>query len=62
MIEVYRCGNAWAWRLIGVCGRALVWSDDRFDDDLEAAAAAKSYRSLFWRVADDIDHRQGRAI
>lgn len=62
MIEVFQAGDRWGWSLIGFCGRPLVWSPDRFDSDLAAAEAARSYRSAFWRVADDIDHRQARAI
>lgn len=62
MIEVYLCGNRWAWALIGICGRRLVYNDQRFDSDLAAAAAAKAYRAAFWALADAIDHRQARAI
>lgn len=62
MIEVYLCGNRWAWSLISYCGRRIVWSDERFDCIASAAAAAKAYRAAFWAVADAIDHRQARAI
>lgn len=62
MIEVFEAPDGWGWRLISFCGRPLVWSDDRFPTDTEANDAAKSYRSAFWRVAADVDHRQARAI
>ena len=62
MIEVFESGGRWGWTLIGVCGRPLVWSDERFDSDLAAAEAAKAWRAAFWRVGAEVDHRQARAI
>ncbi len=62
MIEVYLCGNRWAWAMIGFCGRRIVYGPERFDSDHAAAEAARAYRAAFWAVADAIDHRQARAI
>lgn len=62
MFEVIPAGNRWTWRLICAVGRVLVYTDETFETDLAAAAAAKAYRAGFWALADLIDHRQARAI
>lgn len=62
MFEVVLDGNRWTWRLIGFCGRVLVYTPDTYEQDHEAAAAAKAYRSGFWAVADQVDHRMARCI
>lgn len=64
MIEVFwhDDGRGWAWKLICAVGRVLVYTDDRFPTILDAAEAAKAYRTAFWAVADLVDHRQARAI
>jgi hypothetical protein len=60
MFEVIPAGNRWTWRMICAFGRTLVYTSETYDDDLLAAEAAKSYRTAFWRVADQVDHRMGR--
>lgn len=55
-------GNRWTWQLICAAGRALVWTDETFETDKDAAAAAKAYRASFWFVADQVDHRQARCV
>lgn len=62
MFEVVPEGNRWTWRLIGFCGRVLVYTPASWASDLDAAEAAKAYRAAFWRAADAIDHRQARGI
>lgn len=62
MFEVIPHGNRWTYRLIAFCGRVLVYTDETYETDLAAAAAARAYRSAFWYIADRIDHRQARAV
>lgn len=62
MIEVFPVGNRWTWTLICAAGRVLVYTPESWPSDGEAAAAAKAYRATFWALADQIDHRQARAI
>lgn len=62
MFEVYLIGNRWTWQLISFCGRVLVYTPDTFESDMEAAAAAKAYRSTFWAIADQVDHRMARCV
>ena len=62
MIEVLLVGNRWSWSLICPAGRILVYTDDTFETNTEAADAAKAYRSGFWLVADQVDHRMARCI
>ncbi|APZ81821.1 hypothetical protein vBEliSR6L_56 [Erythrobacter phage vB_EliS_R6L] len=62
MIELVAVGNRWTWTLICPLGRVLVYTPASWPSDLEAADAAKAYRAAFWALADQIDHRQARAI
>lgn len=62
MIEVVLTGNRWTWTLICPRGRVLVYTTETFDTDRQANDAAKAYRSGFWAAADQVDHRQARAI
>jgi hypothetical protein len=62
VLEVVPYGNGWRWRWIGFCGRVLVDSYEHFSDDLLAFVAAKEYRTRFWTMADQIDHRQARCV
>jgi hypothetical protein len=62
MIEVLPHGNGWRWQMISFCGRILVAPSELFPCDMSAWLAAKSYRSTFWRIADEIDHRMGACI
>lgn len=55
-------GNRWTWQMVCAFGRVLVYTDDTFEDMGQAAEAAKAYRSGFWAVADQIDHRMARCI
>lgn len=62
MIEVVQIGNRWSWTLLCPLGRVIVYTAETFECIGSAADAAKSYRAAFWAVADQIDHRQARAI
>ena len=62
MIDVFLVGNRWTWRMICAAGRTLVYPEETWATDFEAFAAAKAYRSTFWRIADVIDHRMARCI
>lgn len=62
MFEVIQAGNRWTWQMICSAGRVLVYTDETFDDDGQAAEAAKAYRVRFWAVADQVDHRMARCI
>lgn len=62
MIEVYPHGNGWRWRMIGFDKRPLVYTDDTFPCDFSAFAAAKAYRTAFWAMACEVDHRMGACI
>lgn len=55
-------GRGWTWVMICPAGRVLVYTPERFPSILAAADAAKRYRVAFWALADEIDHRQARAI
>ena len=59
MIEVVRIGDLWTWTIIGLCGRVLVYTAERFASDHAANDAAKAFRSAFWRIAAELDHRMG---
>lgn len=62
MIEVVPHGNGWVWRFICEAGRVLAYSPESFPTDMEAAAHAKAYRTAFWAVACEVDHRMGACI
>lgn len=48
--------------MICAAGRVLVYTSETFDDDGQAAEAAKDYRRRFWAVADQVDHRMARCV
>ena len=62
MIEVIPAGNRWTWRMICAAGRTLVYTAESWPTDLEAFSAAKAYRTAFWAMACEIDHRMGACI
>lgn len=62
MIECLPVGGRWTWTLLSPAGRVLVYTLETFETQDAAALSAKDYRSGFWRVADQTDHRQARAI
>lgn len=62
MFEVILVGNRWTWQMICPAGRVLVYTAETYDDDGQAAEAAKAYRKGFWAVADQVDHRMARCI
>lgn len=62
MIEVIKKGDGWTWHMICNQGRVLAYTDERWPSDIEAAAAAKRYRTTLWAIAEGIDNRQARAI
>lgn len=62
MFEVIPIGNRWTWRMICAVGRVLVYTSETYDDDGQAAEAAKTYRTCFWAMADEVDHRMARCI
>lgn len=62
MFEVIQAGNRWTWQMICSAGRVLAYTSETYDDDGQAAEAAKTYRRNFWAVADQVDHRMGRCI
>lgn len=62
MIEVLLIGNRWRWFWISAEGRVLIEGDGEHDSDMAAWGAAREWRASFWAMADQIDHRQARAI
>jgi hypothetical protein len=62
MFEVIPIGNRWTWRMICAFDRTLVYTAETYDDDGQAADAAKDYRRRFWAVADAVDHRMARCF
>lgn len=62
MIEMIAAGNRWTWRMICAAGRTLVYTDESWPTDFEAFDAAKAYRTAFWAMASQIDHRMGACI
>lgn len=62
MYEVILSGNRWTWQLISAAGRVIVSTPLTYPCDATAAEAARRYRAEFWRVADQVDHRQARCI
>lgn len=48
--------------MICAAGRVLVYTDESWPTDMEAADAAKSYRARFWAIACQIDHRMAACI
>lgn len=62
MIEVIPSGNGFVWCMICAAGRVLAYSTDVFPCITTAAEAAKAYRTAFWTIADEIDHRMARCI
>lgn len=57
--EVIPSGTGFTWRLIGACGRALVYSQDSYPSDFDAAQAAKDARAGFLGRALSVDGRAG---
>ena len=43
-------------------GRILAYSLEVFPDLMDAAASAKAYRTAFWAVASQVDHRMAACI
>ncbi len=62
MIEVVPHGNGYTWRMIDFVGRVLVYTAETFPCTFSAFAAAKAYRTAFWAMACQIDHRMGACI
>ena len=62
MIEVLPWGNRWTWRMIGFDGAVLVYTSETWPCDFSAFAAAKAYRTAFWAMACQVDHRMGACI
>lgn len=62
MIEVFQVGNRWTWHMICSAGRVLTYSLDSWETDMAAAAAAKDYRTKFWSIACQVDHRMAACI
>lgn len=62
MIEVVPAGNRWTGRMIDAAGAVLVYTAETFTCDFSAFAAAKAYRTAFWAMACQIDHRMGACI
>lgn len=53
--EVVPTADGFAWRLIGACGRPLVYSTDTFPSDRDAAIAAREARARHCEIARTID-------
>lgn len=62
MIEVIADGNGFRWTMICSQGRVLITSPDLFPCVDSAAAEAKAWRTKFWAIADQVDHRMARCI
>lgn len=62
MIEVYPHGNGFRWRMICDKGRTLVECHDQFPCEMSAGNAAKAYRTTFWAIACQVDHRMAACI
>jgi hypothetical protein len=62
MIEVVPLGNRFTWRMICTAGRTLAYTVESFPCIESAADAAKRYRSAFWAIASQIDHRMAACI
>ena len=48
--------------MIASDGRLLVYTEETYDSDFAAADAAKAYRTAFWALGREIDHRMGACI
>lgn len=53
--EVIPSGEGFTWRLIGSCGRPLVYVKDTYPNDFTAAAAARVARGRFLERAALVD-------
>lgn len=53
--EVVPADDGFTWRLIGPCGRALVYPQERYPCTFSAAKAAKAARADFSERARPID-------
>ena len=62
MIEVFLTATGWAWHMICDQGRVLAYSLETYAREGQAFAAAKAYRTSFWRVASQHDHRMAACI
>ena len=62
VFEVIPAGNRWTWRMICAAGRVLVYTAESWAINFEAADAAKAYRTAFWAIACQVDHRMGACI
>lgn len=47
--------DGFTWRIIGACGRPLLYSLERFPSDFAAASAAKAVRAHVGEVAQRVD-------
>lgn len=62
MIEVFPRGNGFTWTMVDGAGRVLVRTDDNWPTDAEAFKAAREYRTTFWAMACQVDHRMGACL
>lgn len=62
MIEVYPHGNGFRWQMISAEGRPLVTPAETFPCDRSAGEDAKAWRTRFWAISSQVDHRMGAAI
>lgn len=49
--EVVQKMHGFTWRLIGACGRPLVYTDKVYPTDIAAAESAKAARAEFAEIA-----------
>lgn len=62
MIEVVPHGNGFIWRMICAAGRVLAYTMESFPCVDSAFAAGRAYRTQFWQIAAQVDHRMGACI
>ena len=62
MIEVVQIGARWSWEMISASGRVMAYPLESWSSIQDAARAGQSYRAAIWARAEEIDHRQARAI
>lgn len=53
--EVIPTSQGFTWRIIGACGRPLVYTDEQYPSDFAAAEAAKSARAEMAEHAKMVD-------
>lgn len=62
MLEIVPDGTGgWLWRWISAEGRTLI-ERSGYPTDWCAIVCAKDYRVRFWKLSDQVDHRQARCI